>query len=142
MREDSDLHYLVQLLPDVLVRGKVLLDSHFLTLEVFTRIQIVAFISCVMRVVVGVDSTSMDLNGRNDVVRHHVATTSIGVLNHLHYSVTVKVSLVYVPLLLLLRDHLVVIVVVGHLILRQVSAPRVSGYSFNVVIVSMRGRRG
>ena len=142
MREDSDLHDLVQLLPDVLVRGKVLLDSHFLTLEVFTRIQIVAFISCVMRVVVGVDSTSMDFNGRNNVVRHHVATTSIGVLNHRHYSVTVEVSLVYVPLLLLLRDHLVVIVVVSHLILRQVSAPRVSGYSFNVVIVSMRGRRG
>jgi hypothetical protein len=114
----------------------MLLHTSFLPLEVLTRIQIVAFINCVM--VVWVDSSTMDFDRGDYVVGHGIAVA--GVLNHCHDSVAVEISLVYIPLLFLLRDHLVVIVV-WHLVLRKVSASRISSHCLNIIIVTM-GRRG
>ena len=94
------------------MRCKVLLYTPFLPLKVLTRIQIVTFVNCV--VVVRVDSSSMDFDRGDYVVGHGIAVA--GVLDHSHNTVAVEVSLVYIPLLLLLRDHLVVIVV-WHMVL-------------------------
>lgn len=60
MREDADLHDLVELRADVLVGREVLLHTSLLPLEVLTRIQIIPLVDSV--VVVGVDSSSVDFN--------------------------------------------------------------------------------
>ena len=93
------------------MRCEVLLHTPFLPLKVLTRIQIVTFVNCV---VLGVDSSSVDFDRGDNVVGHGIVIA--GVLDHSHDTVAVEVSLVYIPLLLLLRDHLIVIVV-WHLVL-------------------------
>ena len=93
---------------------EVLLHTSLLPLEVLTRIQIVPLVDCV--VVVGIDSSSVDFDRGDYVVGHSITVAAVGVLNHGNHSVAVEVSLVRVPVLLLLRDHLVVIIV-WHLVL-------------------------
>jgi hypothetical protein len=115
------------------MRCEMLLHTSFLPLEVLTRIQIVAFVNCM---VLGVDSSTVDFNRGDNVVGHGIAVARV--LDHSHDTVAVEISLVYISLLLLLRDHLVVIVV-WHLVLRKVSASRISSHSFNIIIVTMGG---
>ena len=114
MREDADLHDLVELRADVLVGREVLLHSSLLSLEVLTRIQIVPLVDCM--VVVWIDSSSVNFDRGNYVVGHSIAVATVGVLDHGNHSVAVEVSLVRVPVLLLLRNHLIV-VIVWHLVL-------------------------
>jgi hypothetical protein len=117
VRQDAHLHDLVQLWPDVLVRREVLLDSPLLPLEVLTWIQIVSFIYSMVGVVLGVKASSVDFDRGNNVVREAIVTGSVRVLDDGNHTVAVEVSLIDIPLLLLLRDHLVV-VIVWHLVLR------------------------
>ena len=113
--EDAHFHDLVQLRPDVLVGREVLIHRQRVVLVkvVLTRIQVVLLIGCVVgQVVTG--ASSIDFDRRDDVVGDHVAGTRgcIGVLQHSHDSVTLEVTLIHIPLLFLLRHHLVVIVIV------------------------------
>jgi hypothetical protein len=117
VRQDAYLHDLVQLWPDVLVRREVLLYSTLLPLEVFTWIQIVSFICRMVGVVLSVKASSVDFDRGNNVVREAIVAGSVRVLDDGNHTVAVEVSLIDIPLLLLLRDHLVV-VIVWHLILR------------------------
>jgi hypothetical protein len=137
--QDAHLHDLVQLWPDVLVRREVLLYSSLLPLEVLTWIQIVSFICSMVWVVLSVKASSVDFDWGNNVVRETIVAGSVRVLDDGNHTVAVEVSLIDIPLLLLLRNHLVV-VIVWHLVLRQVPTPWISSYSFHVIIVTMGGR--
>jgi hypothetical protein len=68
-------------------------------------------------VVLSVKASSVDFDRGNNVVREAIVAASVRVLDDGNHTVAVEVSLIDIPLLLLLRDHLVV-VIVRHLILR------------------------
>ena len=90
--------------------------------------------------VVSVDSSSVNLDRGDYVVGHGIIAVAVGVLDDGNHTVAIEVSLIWIPMLLLLRDHLVVIVV-WDLVLWKVPAPWISSNSLYVVIVTMGGRR-
>jgi hypothetical protein len=71
----------------------------------------------VVGVVLGVKASSVDFDRRNNVVREAIVACSVRVLDDGNHTVAVEISLIDIPLLLLLRDHFVV-VIVWHLVLR------------------------
>ena len=58
-----------------------------------------------------VDSSSVNLDRGDYVVGQGIVAVAIGVLDDGNHTVAIEVSLIWISMLLLLRDHLVVIVV-------------------------------